>query len=191
MAIYDSCITVFYAFYRAMTNLLHYSIATVRQQYYNYIRFLQDQDELVPCERGKSPRELPEDCQESALTPTELFAKLDDWDFPYLTIPHGSAWGFYTPALSSWDKQLAAQTDPERHEPLIEIFSGHGNSEYYRPWRAVAVDKNGNSYCPEPTPDFLPECWQAGEIIRSRCLAAGESVQSVNTGLQAHATISS
>ena len=147
----------------------------VRQQYYNYIRFLQDQDELVPCERGKSPRELPEDCQESALTPTELFAKLDDWNFPYLTIPHGNTWGFYTPPLSSWDKQLAAHTDPERHEPLIEIFSGHGNSEYYRPWRAVAVDANGKSYCPEPTADFLPECWRAGEIIRERCLAAGES----------------
>ncbi len=149
----------------------------VRQQYYNYIHFLQDQDELVPCARGKAERELPEDCQESALTPTELFAKLDDWGYPYLTIPHGNTWGFYTPPLSSWDKQLAAHTDPERHEPLIEIFSGHGNSEYYRPWRAVAVDELGNSYCPAPTADFLPECWQAGEIIRKRCLAVGETEQ--------------
>lgn len=148
---------------------------SVRQQYYDYIRFLQDQDELVPCESGKSARALPDDCQESALTPTELFAKLDDWNFPYLTIPHGNTWGFYTPPLSSWDKQLAAHTDPERHEPLIEIFSGHGNSEYYRPWRHVAVDADGNHYCPEPTADFLPECWHAGEIIRKRCLAAGES----------------
>jgi Protein of unknown function (DUF3604) len=148
----------------------------VRQRYYNFIRFLRNQDKLVPCERGKSVRELPADCQESALTPTELFAKLDDWDFPYLTVPHGSAWGFYTPPLSSWSKQLAAHSDPERHEPLIEIFSGHGNSEYYRPWRAVAVDEMGHSYCPEPTTDFLPECWQAGEIIRARCLTAGESI---------------
>jgi len=145
-----------------------------RQRYYNYFRLLQNQDKLVPCEPGKSVRELPADCQESALNPTELFAKLDAWDFPYLTIPHGNAWGLYTPPLSSWDKQLAAHSDPERHEPLIEIFSGHGNSEYYRPWRAVAVDETGNSYCPEPTTDFLPECWQAGEIIRARCLAAGE-----------------
>lgn len=147
----------------------------VRQRYYNYIRFLQDRDELLPCERGKLERDLPAGCQESAATPTELFTKLDDWDYPYLTIPHGNTWGFYTPPLTSWDKQLAAHTDPDRHEPLIEVFSGHGNSESYRPWRAVAVDENGNSYCPEPTTDFLPECWRAGEIIRARCLATGES----------------
>ncbi len=146
-----------------------------RQRYYNYFRFLRNQDKLLPCDSGKSERELPPACQESALTPTQLFAKLDDWDFPYVTIPHGNTWGLYTPPLSSWDKQLAAHSDPERHEPLIEIFSGHGNSEYYRPWRAVAVDEMGDSYCPEPTTDFLPECWQAGEIIRARCLAARES----------------
>jgi hypothetical protein len=163
------------AFFKGQVGIPSALYADVRRQYYNYIRFLQDRDELVPCERGQSERELSVDCQESALTPTELFAKLDDWGYPYLTIPHGNTWGFYTPPLSSWDKQLAAHTDPERHEKLIEIFSGHGNSEYYRPWRAVKVDEKGNSYCPEPTADFLPECWRAGEIIRERCLAAGES----------------
>ncbi|HEY6130951.1 MAG TPA: DUF3604 domain-containing protein, partial [Halioglobus sp.] len=146
-----------------------------RQRYYDFIRFFQDREQLVPCARGVPERELPGDCHESALTPTELFSKLDDWGYPYLTIPHGNTWGAYTPPLSSWDKQLAAHADPERHEPLIEIFSGHGNSEYYRPWRAVAVDANGDSYCPGPTVDFLPACWRAGEIIRARCLAAGES----------------
>ena len=25
--------------------------------------------------------------------PTELFSRLDDWSYPYLTIPHGNSWG--------------------------------------------------------------------------------------------------
>ncbi|MEZ5503691.1 MAG: DUF3604 domain-containing protein [Halioglobus sp.] len=53
-----------------------------RQRYYNYIRFLQDRDDLYPCPPGASERALPTDCQESARTPTELFAKLDDWGYP-------------------------------------------------------------------------------------------------------------
>jgi hypothetical protein len=148
-----------------------------RQRYFDFVRFLQDRDELQPCEQNRPVRELPDNCQESAPTPTELFAKLDDWAYPYLTIPHGNTWGFYTPPRSSWDKQLAAHTDPEKHEPLIEVFSGHGNIEAYRPWRAVAIDAADNRVCPEPTADFLPECWRAGEIIRERCIAAGESEQ--------------
>jgi hypothetical protein len=146
------------------------------QRYLDFARFLQDREELRGCDKGVPVRELPADCQESAPTPAELFAKLDDWGFPYLAIPHGNSWGFYTPPLSSWDKQLAAHSDPQRHEPLIEVFSGHGNIEQYRPWRAVALDEQGRVYCPEPTADFLPECWRAGEIIRERCLGAGEPV---------------
>ena len=148
-----------------------------RQRYHDFVRFLQDRDELLSCPRGTPVRELPADCQESAPTPTELFSRLDDWGYPYLTIPHGSSWGFYTPPLSSWDKQLAAHADPQRHEPLIEVFSGHGNIEQYKPWRAVGVDGEGSRFCPPPSGDFLPECWRAGEIIRERCLAAGESAQ--------------
>ena len=148
-----------------------------RQPYYDFARFLQDREDLVSCEKSVPVRELPTDCQESASTPTELFGKLDDWGFPYLVIPHGNSWGFYTPPLSSWDKQLAAHVEPDRHEPLIEVFSGHGNIEQYKPWRAVGVDEEGREYCPEPSKNFLPACWQAGEIIRERCLAENESAQ--------------
>ncbi len=83
-----------------------------RQRYYNYFRFLHNQDKLAPCERGKSVRELPVECQESALTPTELFAKLDDWDFPYLTIPHGNAWGLYTPAAEQLGQAAGSALGP-------------------------------------------------------------------------------
>ena len=148
-----------------------------RQRYYNFIRYLQDQEELLACPKGLSVRDTPVDCQESAPTPTELFAKLDDWGFPHLAIPHGTSWGFYTPPLSTWDKQLAGDSDPEQQEPLIEIFSGHGNAEPYRPWRAVGVDDNGEQFCPEPTEEFYPDCWRAGELIRERCMLVGESAE--------------
>jgi len=150
--------------------------AEERQRYHDFNRFLQDRDELTPCGRGLPVRALPHDCSESANTPTKLFEKLDDWGFPYLVIPHGNSWGFYTPPLTTWDKQLKAHRTPDRHESLIEVFSGHGNIEQYRPWRAVRVDEEGRAYCPEPGEGFIPECWQAGEIIRQRCLAAGESI---------------
>ena len=40
----------------------------------------------------------------------------------------------------------------------------------------MAYDAQGNAVCPEPTADYLPSCWRAGEVIRSRCgeLTAGE-----------------
>lgn len=146
-----------------------------RQPYHDFARFLQDRDELSSCATDVPVRELPAGCQESAATPTGLFGKLDDWGYPYLVVPHGNSWGFYTPPLTSWDKQLAAHNTPDKHEPLIEVFSGHGNIEQYRPWRARGIDEQGNEYCAPPTEGFLPECWRAGEIIFERCIAAGEN----------------
>ncbi len=123
------------------------------------------------CPRGVPVRELPSDCRESAATPGELFAKLDDWGFDSLVIPHGTTWGFYTPLGSSWDKQLTSvDHDPDRQK-LIEVFSGHGNSEEFRPFEEVVFDADGRPSCPEPAHGFLPTCWRAGELIEERCLA--------------------
>lgn len=127
--------------------------------------------EVVDCPSGVSVHELPDDCRESAATPGELFAKLDDWGFDSMVIPHGTTWGFYTPLGSSWDKQLdPAQHDPNRQR-LIEVFSGHGNSEEYRPFEEVVFDAEGNPSCPEPANGYLPSCWRAGELIAERCAA--------------------
>jgi hypothetical protein len=148
-----------------------------RQPYLDAARFHQDRDDLQPCPTGVPVRDLPRDCQEGAPTPGELFSKLDEWGFPYFVIPHGNTWGFYTPPGTRWDKQLAAHDDPDRREPLFEIFSGHGNSEEYRDFRAVEFDSDGIARCPEPSDDYLPSCWRAGEIIRERCTAAGETAE--------------
>ncbi|MCP5071015.1 MAG: DUF3604 domain-containing protein, partial [bacterium] len=58
-----------------------------------------------------------------------------------------------------------------------EVFSGHGNIEQYRDWRALGSDGQGQATCPEPTPEYTSECWQAGEIIRTRCAAAGQGAE--------------
>jgi len=138
-------------------------------------RYLAETAAIRDCPRDVPVRDLPLDCRESAPTPNLLFAKLDDWGHETMVIPHGTSWGFYTPLGSSWDKQLApGQHDPAR-QTLIEVMSGHGNSEEYRPFREVIFDEDGSSRCPEPNENYLPSCWRAGELIAERCLALGET----------------
>lgn len=116
-------------------------------------------------------RDLPADCRESAATPEALFAKLDEWGVPALVIPHGTAWGLYTPAGSDWRKQLKGHNP--KWQSLVEIYSGHGNSEQLPDWREVIVGKKGSLSCPEPTADYLPSCWRAGQLLEESCLDAG------------------
>lgn len=127
------------------------------------------------CPAGVPVRDLPNDCAEAVGTPGELFEKLDDWDIASTVIPHGTVWGMYTPAGSSWAKQLT----PEQHDPnrqvLVEIYSGHGSAEEYRPWKAVEIAADGSRSCPAPSHGYTPSCWKAGEIIRDRCANEGSN----------------
>jgi len=128
---------------------------------------------VLDCPMGVPVRDLPLDCKEVAPTPRDLFEKLDDWGHETIVIPHGTSWGFYTPLGSSWDKQLTAkQHDPIR-QSIVEVFSGHGNSEEFRPYREVLLTNDETASCPEPNENYLPSCWRAGEIIAERCLAEG------------------
>jgi hypothetical protein len=120
------------------------------------------------CADGVASPELPTDCRETATTPEVLFRKLGEWDVPAMVIPHGTTWGFYTPPGYLYDKQLQAKHDDPRWQQLIEVFSGHGNSEEYRTFRAAKEGEDG-PVCPAPTETYEPCCWRAGEIIRSRC----------------------
>jgi len=146
-----------------------------RSYYKALATFMQELQGEPNCPGDTASPQLPADCYESASTPGELYRKLDEWGFDTLVVPHGSSWGIYTPPGASWDHQLT----PSNHDPdkgrLIEVYSGHGNSENYRDFTARTTDDRGQAVCPEPQSDYLPSCWQAGNIIRDRCLRAGES----------------
>lgn len=137
-----------------------------------------EMDAVPRCPDDVAVRDLPDDCREWAATPKELFAKLDEWGFPALVIPHGTTWGNYTPPGSSFARQLSDGNHDPQIQRLVEVFSGHGSAEEHRPYRAARFETQGDqqvAVCPEPDDDHLPSCWRAGEIIRTRCLNAGES----------------
>ena len=147
--------------------------ATNRSYYEAFDRFVDEMGTTPNCQPGINTQELPKDCFETAADPAELFKKLAEWGFDTIVIPHGSTWGIYTPPDSAWDLQLVKkQHDPEKMN-LIEVYSGHGNSENYRDFRARTLDANGKPSCPAPQANYLPGCWQAGEIIHKRCKATG------------------
>ncbi len=139
------------------------------QRYWNLGELQRAMRETPDCQPDVDTRKLPDDCLEGAATPEVLFRKLNEWGFDSMVIPHGTTWGIYTPALSSWDKQLKPAQHDAGLQRLVEVFSGHGNSEQYRAWTAVEIDEDGTQVCPAPSDGYEPCCWRAGEMIRGRC----------------------
>jgi hypothetical protein len=139
------------------------------QDYADFLWLGEQLANLGDCEQGVDTRELPLDCRENAPTPAELFEKLAQWGFPTLVIPHGLAWGIHAPPGARLDNQLDAANHVPGQQRLLEVYSGHGNSELFRDFDEYATDAAGERICPAPTTDYLPCCWQAGEIIRARC----------------------
>jgi hypothetical protein len=173
-----------------------------RQNYFDMRQYLAEAAAVPLCDANVPANELPVDCFEIADTPGKLMASLDQQGLDSLIIPHGTSWGFYTPTGVTFDKHLKAENRPDKY-PLFEVMSGHGNSEEYRPWRSVFWDEEKQEgVCPQPRADYLPTCWQAGEIIRERCLNAGESDEvcgnranearynAANASVAAHLTVS-
>lgn len=140
-----------------------------RQRYFDFGTYQQELRDTPMCPTGIDTRQLPVDCHESAETPEELYEKLSQWGFDTIVIPHGTTWGLYTPPGTTWDKQLSPRHDDPDKARLFEIYSGHGNAEEFRRWHEVLFDADGRAQCPAPSSDYLPCCWQAGEIIRARC----------------------
>jgi hypothetical protein len=144
-----------------------------RQRYFDYFESTKEIGGYPFCEPGTHVRDLPADCLEVAETPRDLFRKLDQWGYDAIVIPHGTAWGATAPPGAVWERELAdGQHDPGR-QLLIEVYSGHGNSEEYRQWRAVEFGEQDQPRCPSPAHGFTPHCWRAGEIIHERCRNAG------------------
>ena len=139
----------------------------------SFVRLLSEMAAADRCPDGVPVRDLPADCLESAATPEALFEKLDDWGHDSIVIPHGTAWGLYTPAGSDWRKQLPGH-DPARQR-LIEVYSGHGNSERLPNWRSIDIAADGSLSCPRPKDGYLPSCWHAGNLVETRCKEIGES----------------
>ncbi|MGI9432683.1 MAG: DUF3604 domain-containing protein [Myxococcota bacterium] len=154
--------------------LLRLGERTLPRPYSDFVWWIHRLAELENCPEGRDVRDLPPSCRENAATPRELFAKLAQWGLDFLVIPHGLAWGVHAPPGARLDNQLAAgQHDPTRQR-LLEVYSGHGNGEVYRseldrPDPDPTTGDAEAEVCEEPTADFLPCCWRAGEIMRERC----------------------
>jgi hypothetical protein len=149
------------------------SLLTRESRMWQLARHLSRLQDAPACDPEAHVLDLPETCLESTVTPGGLFRKLQEWGRDAIVIPHGTTWGLYTPPGSTWDKQLTAAEHDPGLQTLIEVYSGHGNSEEYRDWRAVRFDADGEAVCPEPRDDYLPTCWRAGEIVEARCRVAG------------------
>ena len=89
---------------------------------------------LEYCDNSTHVKDLPLDCLERAERPSDLYRKLDEWGVDSLVIPHGSAWGNTSPPMATWKNQLNIADHSPRYQKLIEVFSGHGNTEEYRSW---------------------------------------------------------
>jgi hypothetical protein len=141
-----------------------------RQMFADYQTYYEEVNAVPYCPEDVDTRELPLDCHEVAAHPSVLHRKLDEWGTPSIVIPHGTSWGLMTPRGFSLARELeSGQHDPDR-QLLLEIYSGHGSAEAYRdfPGELPAPDDEA-LLCPQPTDEYLPCCWQAGEIIRERC----------------------
>tara|TARA_B100001057_G_scaffold273911_1_gene274208 strand:+ start:271 stop:2469 length:2199 start_codon:yes stop_codon:yes gene_type:complete len=147
--------------------------------YFNYRQRQLIIRNLKSCDEDVHVKDLPLDCLESAEEPSDLYRKLEEWDTDSLVIPHGSAWGNTSPPMATWENQLDRKNHNPKFQNLIEIFSGHGNTEEFRNWEAFN-EVNGKFDCPAPTEDYLPDCFQAGEIIRERCRISAGSEEECN-----------
>jgi hypothetical protein len=146
-----------------------------RDYYASYNDWVMQMAAVPACDPDTPSPDLPAECYETAATPGALFAKLDEWGFDNMVVPHGTTWGFYSPPNSNWRHQLTAENTDNNKTRLIEVYSGHGNSEQFRDFAVRELNNAGEWICPEPQANYLPSCWQAGEIIRQRCLVEDNS----------------
>jgi len=119
------------------------------------------------CDGNVDTLDLPPDCHEVADTPADVYRLFERWGLDAIAVPHGTAWGTHHTQLVTWRQRFTPEQLSPIWSPLVEIHSGHGNSEEYRPYRHAEI-RDDELQCPMPTAGFEPCCWRAGEIIRAR-----------------------
>ena len=129
--------------------------------------YIEESKSVPICVQDVPTTELPTNCREVALTPGDLYRKLNEWGFDSMIIPHGLAWGTTNPLRGDFRNQLDQYE--QRYQNLLEVYSGHGNSEVFEDFQRVGFSVDGAAYCPEATENFTPCCQQAGIIIRNGC----------------------
>ena len=142
-------------------------------------RFINESNETPVCPDDAPSNELSADCREVAMTPRDLYRKLDEWGFDSMVIPHGLAWGTTNPLTADFRDQMDQYE--QRYENLLEMYSGHGNSEVFEDFQRIGQTSAGERYCPEVTANFTPCCQQAAVIAQARCndSASAECAQHV------------
>lgn len=167
-------------------NKMIYLIDPANSNYYSALNnFNKELQSTAICSPDLTSKQQQAECFDTAATTEELYQKLDEWQLDTLVIPHGTTWGFYTPPESSWEHMLTAKNYDAEKTGIIEVYSGHGTSEEYVDWKYINVDEHGNVTCPEESDDYLPPCWQAGKIIKKRCLEQSISEEECESRAQA------
>jgi len=144
-----------------------------RKFYREYNEFIERAASIPLCPEGVHTTELPKNCLEYADDPVELYKKINEFGVESIVIPHGSAWGYSAPPNTSWDNFFDKGLINNNIVRLMEVYSGHGNSEEYRDFEARSFDEQGNVYCPGEQANYLPGCQRAGQLIRQWCLDEG------------------
>lgn len=134
-------------------------------------RYAREARNVPPCDDSVAAPDLPDDCREVALTPADLYRKLDEWGYDALVIPHGLSWGTTNPVGADFRNQL--DQHEQRYQKLLEVYSGHGNSEVFEDFLRIGVDDQGNRFCPPATEHFEPCCQRAQVLAREQCEASG------------------
>ena len=139
-----------------------------KNYYASYNDWVMQMAAIPACDPDTASPDLPLECYETAATPGELFGKLDEWGFDNMVVPHGTSWGFYSPPNSSWAHQLTADnTDPSKTR-LIEVYSGHGNSEQFQDFACECAMKLANGYAQNRSPTIYQA---AGRLARLSAIA--------------------
>ena len=134
---------------------------------FDFLKFRDESYSIPFCDQNVKDAS---ECKERANTPRELFNKIDELGLDALVIPHGTTWGIHSPANSTMSSQLLNDNHDPKKQRLMEVYSGHGNSEVYKNIQHTKKLPSGGFECPLPTEEFEPCCWRAGEIVNQQCL---------------------